>query len=104
MFCEPQTIILALNIATSCDGLPCPEANRVVIIPQPLLHTIIFLIEMAVAARLAAKFNTYYAEKPGKPLAATSRRGPANRSANSAHDDGHERCKPIPRSKRQTHN
>ncbi|CAG7952208.1 unnamed protein product [Penicillium salamii] len=64
MFCEPQTIILALNIATSCDGSPCPEAYRVVIIPQPLLHTIIFLIEMAVAARLAAKFNTYYAEKP----------------------------------------
>ncbi|KAJ5741485.1 hypothetical protein N7533_010894 [Penicillium manginii] len=31
----------------------------------PLLHTIIFLIEMAVATRIAAKFNTYYAEKPG---------------------------------------
>ncbi|KAJ9213396.1 hypothetical protein DTO166G4_5022 [Paecilomyces variotii] len=30
----------------------------------PLLHTIIFLIEMAVTARLAAKFNSYYAEKP----------------------------------------
>ncbi|KAJ5279869.1 hypothetical protein N7478_005241 [Penicillium angulare] len=30
----------------------------------PLLHTIIFLIEMAVATRIAAKFNTYYAEKP----------------------------------------
>ncbi|KAJ5301938.1 hypothetical protein PENANT_c046G06386 [Penicillium antarcticum] len=30
----------------------------------PLLHTIIFIIEMAVAARLAAKFNSYYAEKP----------------------------------------
>lgn len=28
---------------------------------------------MAVAARLAAKFNTYYAERPGKPLAAGSR-------------------------------
>jgi len=35
---------------------------------QPLLHTIIFLIEMAAAARIAAKFNTYYAEKPGMPL------------------------------------
>ncbi|KAJ5098908.1 hypothetical protein N7532_005909 [Penicillium argentinense] len=32
----------------------------------PLLHTIIFLIEMAVATRIAAKFNTYYAEKPGE--------------------------------------
>ncbi|KAJ5432702.1 uncharacterized protein N7458_011858 [Penicillium daleae] len=30
----------------------------------PLLHTIIFLIEMAVATRIASKFNTYYAEKP----------------------------------------
>ncbi|KAJ5893951.1 hypothetical protein N7495_005642 [Penicillium taxi] len=30
----------------------------------PLLHTIIFLIEMAVAARIAAKFNSYYAERP----------------------------------------
>lgn len=28
---------------------------------------------MAVAARLAAKFNTYYAERPGKPLAAGPR-------------------------------
>lgn len=33
---------------------------------QPLLHTILFLIEMAVTMRLAAKFNSYYAEKPGK--------------------------------------
>jgi hypothetical protein len=30
----------------------------------PLLHTIIFLIEMAAATRLAAKFNSYYAERP----------------------------------------
>lgn len=36
--------------------------------PQPLLHTIIFIIEMAAAMRLAAKFNSYYAEKPGKAL------------------------------------
>lgn len=28
---------------------------------------------MAVAARLAAKFNTYYAERPGKHFAAGSR-------------------------------
>lgn len=33
---------------------------------KPLLHAIIFLIEMAVATRLAAKFNSYYAERPGK--------------------------------------
>ncbi|PTU22524.1 hypothetical protein P175DRAFT_0431857 [Aspergillus ochraceoroseus IBT 24754] len=30
----------------------------------PLLHAIIFMIEMAAAMRLAAKFNSYYAEKP----------------------------------------
>ncbi|XHF97283.1 hypothetical protein AWENTII_000876 [Aspergillus wentii] len=30
----------------------------------PLLHAIIFLIELAAAMRLAAKFNSYYAEKP----------------------------------------
>ncbi|KAJ5160382.1 uncharacterized protein N7482_007386 [Penicillium canariense] len=39
----------------------------------PLLHTIIFLIEMAVATRIASKFNTYYAERPGKAPTATSR-------------------------------
>lgn len=42
------------------DGL-----NRTYICGRvPLLHTIIFIIEMAVATRIAAKFNTYYAEKP----------------------------------------
>ncbi|KIW67893.1 hypothetical protein PV04_07108 [Phialophora macrospora] len=30
----------------------------------PLLHTIIFLVELAMAARLIAKFNSYYAQKP----------------------------------------
>jgi len=30
----------------------------------PLLHTVIFLIEMAVSLRLIAKFNSYYKEKP----------------------------------------
>jgi hypothetical protein len=31
---------------------------------QPLLHTIIVVIEMAIAIRLIAKFNSYYASKP----------------------------------------
>jgi hypothetical protein len=31
---------------------------------QPLLHTIIFIVEMAITMRLIAKFNSYYAEKP----------------------------------------
>ncbi|KAH8594325.1 hypothetical protein B0O99DRAFT_625595 [Bisporella sp. PMI_857] len=30
----------------------------------PLVHTIIFLIEMAVVSRLVAKFNSYYAGRP----------------------------------------
>jgi len=30
----------------------------------PLLHTIIFIIEIAMAARLISKFNSYYAQKP----------------------------------------
>ncbi|KIW99695.1 uncharacterized protein Z518_11108 [Rhinocladiella mackenziei CBS 650.93] len=30
----------------------------------PLLHTIIFLVEIAMAARLLAKFNSYYRQKP----------------------------------------
>ncbi|KAJ5691265.1 hypothetical protein N7493_000595 [Penicillium malachiteum] len=38
----------------------------------PLLHTIIFIIEMAVAARIAAKFNTYYADKPVLTTMATN--------------------------------
>lgn len=32
---------------------------------QPLLHALIFIIEMVVVSRLIAKFNSYYAEKPG---------------------------------------
>ena len=33
---------------------------------QPLLHTIIFLIEMGITARLVTKYNSYYADKPGR--------------------------------------
>lgn len=32
--------------------------------PQPVLHAVIFLIEMALAARLTARFNAYYEERP----------------------------------------
>lgn len=56
---------------------------------------IIFLIEMAVATRIAAKFNSYYAEKPGR-IAHTSRTRHDLKLINddSAHDYGHQRCKP----------
>lgn len=33
---------------------------------QPLLHTIVLLIEMAVTMRLASRFNAFYAERPGE--------------------------------------
>jgi hypothetical protein len=32
---------------------------------QPLVHTVIVLIEMAIIGRLVAKFNSYYADRPG---------------------------------------
>lgn len=32
---------------------------------QPLLHAIIFLIEMTLVARLVARYNAFYAERPG---------------------------------------
>lgn len=32
---------------------------------QPLLHAIVFLVEIALAARLTVKFNAYYEEQPG---------------------------------------
>lgn len=32
---------------------------------QPLLHAIIFLIEMSIVARLTARYNAYYGERPG---------------------------------------
>lgn len=33
---------------------------------KPLLHAVIFLIELVIMSRLIAKFNAYYAERPGK--------------------------------------
>lgn len=32
---------------------------------QPLLHAVVFLVEIALAARLTVKFNAYYEEQPG---------------------------------------
>lgn len=37
---------------------------------QPLVHTVIVLIEMAIIGRLVAKFNSYYADRPGIVLCA----------------------------------
>ncbi|WEW61627.1 hypothetical protein PRK78_007118 [Emydomyces testavorans] len=34
----------------------------------PLLHALLLVLEMAIALRLAAKFNSHYAERPGNPL------------------------------------
>jgi hypothetical protein len=33
---------------------------------QPLLHVIVIIIEMAVIGRITARFNSYYAARPGK--------------------------------------
>jgi protein Mpv17 len=38
----------------------------------PLLHTIIFFIEMALAARLTARFNAYYDERPVMTMMVTN--------------------------------
>lgn len=51
--------------ATDTSKLPERETNTDSH-NQPLLHTVIFLIEMAIATRLITKFNSYYAERPGK--------------------------------------
>lgn len=32
---------------------------------QPLLHAIVFLLEMAAVSILTRKFNSYYASRPG---------------------------------------
>lgn len=40
-------------------------ADTIPLLEQPLVHLVIFLIEMAVISRLTAKFNTYYADRPG---------------------------------------
>ena len=35
---------------------------------KPLLHSLIFLIEMAIVSKLMARFNTFYTDKPGKQI------------------------------------
>lgn len=40
---------------------------------QPLLHTIIFLVEMAITSRLIAKYNSYYADRPSMKSTASRR-------------------------------
>jgi protein Mpv17 len=45
---------------------------------QPLVHAVIFLIEMAMVTRLVTKFNSYYGERPGKHRSVSSRRSASN--------------------------
>lgn len=42
---------------------------------KPLLHAIIFIIEMVIVSRLIAKFNSYYADKPGMAVSSGRHRG-----------------------------
>jgi hypothetical protein len=56
----------AYSIPTPLSSQPgllfAPLTN--IITQKPLLHTLIFVIEMALTMRLITKFNSYYAEKP----------------------------------------
>jgi hypothetical protein len=45
---------------------------------QPVVHLVIFLIEMAVVSRLKAKFNNYYAERPSMLLQTSYSGGHSN--------------------------
>lgn len=73
MYVSPHYGGLERPINSSTSFHRTLEANILTMPPayyfQPLLHAIIFLIEMVIAARLAAKFNSYYAERPGKMTA-----------------------------------
>ena len=35
---------------------------------QPLLHAAVFLVQMAAVSLLARKYNSYYAQRPGRQL------------------------------------
>ena len=41
-----------------------PQPANLSFIKQPLLHTIVALIEMALVARLVSRFNSSYEERP----------------------------------------
>jgi protein Mpv17 len=58
----------ALASVAFCQPWHFLETDILVLIPfssQPVVHTVIFLIEMAIIGRLVAKFNSYYADRPG---------------------------------------
>jgi protein Mpv17 len=60
--------VLSPVIGGVCQQWQIPKTGLLVLIHfsrQPLVHTVIFLIEMAILGRLAAKFNSYYADRPG---------------------------------------
>jgi protein Mpv17 len=60
--------VLSLGIGGVCQPWWIPKTEILVLIHfsrQPLVHTVIFFIEMAILGRLAAKFNSYYADRPG---------------------------------------
>jgi hypothetical protein len=61
-----QIKVLRLSDLTAFEpSLQVPRLIRDLSSLQPLLHALVFLVEMAIISRMVAKFNSYYAEKPG---------------------------------------
>jgi hypothetical protein len=49
-----------------CTALGEKQTDTTPVGQQPLLHAIVVILEMAIIARITAKFNSYYAAHPGK--------------------------------------
>ena len=57
-------LLFALSLPTLIYTFQCNSTLTTLDLVQPLLHTIVFLVEMALIARLTARFNSYYDERP----------------------------------------
>jgi protein Mpv17 len=56
------TIVSELKVCTFSEE---PHTDTTSVGQQPLLHAIVILLEMAIIARITAKFNAYYGAHPG---------------------------------------
>jgi protein Mpv17 len=59
------TIVSDLKACTLCALSEEPHTDTTSVGQQPLLHAIVILLEMAIIARITAKFNAYYGAHPG---------------------------------------
>jgi hypothetical protein len=59
---------LALDLRQSCESHEPPPACAQTdpTLLQPLLHAAVFLLQMAAVSLLTRKFNSYYAQRPGR--------------------------------------